>query len=211
MKVNIAATKTNLLKTRKSLVLTKEGFELLDEKRRILLSELTAIIEAVDMHQEQVDTALTDAYKIVDRAVVSAGKQRCEAMSYAVDIKSELSISQRRVMGVSVPMISLEVKDRPPYYSPHGVNLYVDEAIERFKAVLALLAQLAEKKITLMRLAEEAQKTIRKVNALEKIYIPYYEDTVKYIGERLDEESRDSFSMLKLIKKAKARKSQTGG
>jgi V/A-type H+-transporting ATPase subunit D len=89
--------------------------------------------------------------------------------------------------------------------------LYVDEAIERFKAVLALLAQLAEKKITLMRLAEEAQKTIRKVNALEKIYIPYYEDTVKYIGERLDEESRDSFSMLKLIKKAKARKSQTGG
>jgi V/A-type H+-transporting ATPase subunit D len=211
MKVNIAATKTNLLKTRKSLVLTKEGFELLDEKRRILLSELTAIIEAVDMHQEQVDDALTQAYKIVDQAVVASGKQRCEAMSYAVDIKSELSISQRRVMGVSVPMISLEVKDRPPYYSPHGVNLYVDEAIQQFKAVLALLAQLAEKKITLLRLAEEAQKTIRKVNALEKIYIPYYEDTVKYIGERLDEESRDSFSMLKLIKKAKARKSQIGG
>jgi len=211
MKVNIAATKTNLLKTRKSLALTKEGFDLLDEKRRILLSELTAIIESVDMHQEQVDKALAEAYKIVDRAVVAAGKQRCEAMSYAVDIKSELSISQRRVMGVSVPVISLEVNDRPPYYSPHGVNLYVDEAIEKFKAVLTLLAQLAEKKITLMRLAEEAQKTIRKVNALEKIYIPYYQDTVKYIGERLDEESRESFSMLKLIKKAKAKRSQTGG
>jgi V/A-type H+-transporting ATPase subunit D len=207
MKVNIAATKTNLLKTKKSLALTKEGFELLDEKRRILLSELTAIIESVDMHQEQVDKALADAYKIVDRAVVAAGKRRCEAMSYAVDIKSELSISQRRVMGVTVPVISLDIRDRPPYYSPHGVNLNVDEAIERFKAVLPLLAQLAEKKITLLRLAEEAQKTIRKVNALEKIYIPYYTDTVKYISERLDEESRDSFSMLKLIKKAKALKS----
>ena len=147
----------------------------------------------------------TEAYKVVDRAVVAAGRQRCEAMSYAVDIKNELSISQRRIMGVTVPVISLEVKDRPPYYSPHGVNLYVDEAIERFKAVLKLVAQLAEKKITLLRLAEEAQKTIRKVNALEKIYIPYYEDTVKYIAERLDEESRDSFSMLKLIKKAKAK------
>jgi V/A-type H+/Na+-transporting ATPase subunit D len=207
MKVNIAATKTNLLKTRKSLILTKEGFELLDEKRRILLSELTAIIDSVDQHQQQVDEALTQAYSVVDRAVVAAGEQRCEAMSYAVDIKSELSISQRRVMGVSVPVISLEVRDRPPYYSTHGVNLYVDEAIERFKAALTLLAQLAEKKITLLRLAEEAQKTIRKVNALEKIYIPYYQDTVKYIAERLDEESRDSFSMLKLIKKAKANKS----
>jgi len=62
---------------------------------------------------------------------------------------------------------------------------------------------LQKKKITLLRLAEEAQKTIRKVNALEKIHIPYYEDTVKYIADRIDEESRDSFSMLKLIKKAK--------
>ncbi|MFA5099886.1 MAG: V-type ATP synthase subunit D [Candidatus Omnitrophota bacterium] len=205
MKVNIAATKTNLLKTRKSLTLTREGFELLDEKRRILLSELTAIINSVDDRQKQVDEELAKAYKIVDRAVVASGRQRCEAMSYAVDIKSELSISQRRVMGVTVPVISLEVKDRPPYYSPHGVNLYVDEAIERFKSVLSQLAQLAEKRITLLRLAEEAQKTIRKVNALEKIYIPYYQDTVKYIAERLDEESRDSFSMLKLIKKAKAK------
>jgi V/A-type H+/Na+-transporting ATPase subunit D len=205
VKVNIAATKTNLLKTRKSLTLTKEGFELLDEKRRILLSELTAIIDSVDEHQQQVDESLAEAYKIVDRAVVASGRQRCEAMSYAVDIKNELSISHRRVMGVTVPVIALEIKDRPPYYSPHGVNLYVDEAIERFKAVMVLLAQLAEKKITLLRLAEEAQKTIRKVNALEKIYIPYYQDTVKYIAERLDEESRDSFSMLKLIKKAKAK------
>ena len=205
MKVNIAATKTNLLKTRKSLILTREGYELLDEKRRILLSELTAIIDSVDEHQRKVDEALAAAYKIVDRAVVASGRQRCEAMSYAVDIKNELSISHRRVMGVTVPVISLEIKDRPPYYSPHGVNLYVDEAIARFKAILTLLAQLAEKKITLLRLAEEAQKTIRKVNALEKIYIPYYRDTVKYIAERLDEESRDSFSMLKLIKKAKAK------
>jgi V/A-type H+-transporting ATPase subunit D len=203
MKVNIAATKTNLLKTRKSLTLTQEGFELLDEKRRILLGELTAIIDSVDEHQKRVDEALADAYKILDRAVVASGRDHCEVISYAVDIKSELSITHRRVMGVTVPVISLETRDRPPYYSTHGVNLHIDEAIARFKAILPLLAKLAEKKITLLRLAEEAQKTIRKVNALEKIYIPYYQDTVKYIGERLDEESRDSFSMLKLIKKAK--------
>jgi V/A-type H+-transporting ATPase subunit D len=50
-------------------------------------------------------------------------------------------------------------------------------------------------------LAKEVKKTIRKVNALEKIYLPYYEDGVKYISDRIDEESRDAFSMLKIIKK----------
>lgn len=204
MRVNIAATKTNLLKTRKSLALTKEGYELLDEKRRILLSELTAIIDSVDDYQSLVDRAFEEAYGVVDRAVVVEGRSRCEQMSYAVNIRSELDISERRIMGVSVPVIDVDITDNPPYYSPHGVDLSVDEAIEKFKNILSVLAKLAEKKITLMRLAQEAQKTIRKVNALEKIYIPYYQTTVKYIAERLDEESRDSFAMLKLIKKSKS-------
>lgn len=146
MKVNIAATKTNLLKMRKSLALTREGFELLDEKRRILLSELAAVIDSVDEHQRQVDSALQKAYRTVERAIVASGLQRCEEVSFAVSIKSELSITHRRVMGVSVPVISLDIKDRPPYYSPHGINPFIDEAVEQFKTIITLLAQLAEKK-----------------------------------------------------------------
>jgi V/A-type H+-transporting ATPase subunit D len=106
-------------------------------------------------------------------------------------------------MGVSIPLVNLYIRKNPPYYSLYEVNLYVDEAIAKFKEALKLLAVLAERKITLLRLAHEAQKTIRKVNALEKIYLPYYKDTLKYIGDRLDEESRDAFAMLKLIKKEK--------
>jgi V/A-type H+-transporting ATPase subunit D len=76
----------------------------------------------------------------------------------------------------------------------------VDEVIIRFKEILKLITQLAEKKIALIRIAKEVQKTIRKVKALEKIYLPFYEDSVKYISDRLDEDSREAFSMLKLIK-----------
>jgi V/A-type H+-transporting ATPase subunit D len=116
---------------------------------------------------------------------------------------SEIFITQRRVMGVSVPVISARIRENPPYYSLYDVNLNVDEVIVQFKQVLQALAVLAEKKITLLRLAEEARKTIRKVNALEKIYIPYYSEAQKSISERLDEESRDAFGMLKLIKRKK--------
>jgi V/A-type H+-transporting ATPase subunit D len=206
MRINIAATKTNLLRMKKSLSLTQEGFELLDEKRRILLTELSAIIDAVDEHQKKVDDAMRSAYSIVDKAVVAMGRRRVEEAGFAVNIKSSIFVSHKRVMGVNIPVIDLEVNGKPPFYSPTGVNLYVDEAIEKFTAALEMIAKLAEKKITLLRLAEEARKTIRKVNALEKVYIPQYRATVKYIGERLDEESRDSFSMLKLIKKAKEKR-----
>jgi len=203
MRIALAATKTNLLKVKKSLALTQEGFELLDEKRRILLEELASIIDSVDRYQEQVDNALWEAYGLVDKATVSLGRKRMEELSFSVDIKSEVSISQRRVMGVGVPVINLSVRDNPPYYSLHEVNLNVDEAIAKFREVIKLAAGLAEKKITLLRLAEEAQKTIRKVKALEKIYLPYYREAFKYIGDRLDEESRDAFALLKLIKKNK--------
>ncbi len=203
MRIALAATKTNLLKVKKSLALTQEGYELLDEKRRILLEELSLIIDSVDRYQEQVDNALVVAYHLVDKATVVLGRKRMEELSFSVDIKSELAISQRRVMGVGVPVINLKVRDHPPYYSLHEVNLNVDEAIARFRDILKLLAALAEKKITLLRLAEEARKTIRKVKALEKIYLPYYREAFKYIGDRLDEESRDAFAMLKLIKREK--------
>jgi V/A-type H+-transporting ATPase subunit D len=76
MKINIAATKTNLLKSKKLLSLTIEGHDLLDEKRRILINELTSIIHIVDKLQREVDTALQGAYGLVDKAVVLMGRKK---------------------------------------------------------------------------------------------------------------------------------------
>ncbi|MDD5583606.1 MAG: V-type ATP synthase subunit D [Candidatus Omnitrophica bacterium] len=200
MNINIAATKTNLLKVKKSLALTQEGYELLDEKRRILITELTSIVHVVERLQRDTDNALREAYAVMDKALVVMGRNRLEELSFAVNIEYGLSIAHRRVMGVSIPIIDLKILEKPPYYSSLGVSFHVEAAIAKFKEVLILLAQLAEKKLALLRLAKEVQKTIRKVNALEKIYLPYYRDAVKFVSDRLDEESREAFSMLKLIK-----------
>jgi len=200
MKINIAATKTNLLKSKKLLFLTREGHGLLDEKRRILINELTSIVHIVDKLQREVDTAMQSAYGLVDKTIIIMGRKKLEELSFSIDIKTSLSISERRVMGVSLPVIDMNIKENPPYYSTYEVSFHVDEIIIRFKEVLKLITQLAEKKIALIRIAKEVQKTIRKVNALEKIYLPFYEASVKYISDRLDEDSREAFSMLKLIK-----------
>jgi V/A-type H+-transporting ATPase subunit D len=200
MKIQIAATKTNFLKVKKDLAVIIEGHELLDEKRRILLNELATVMQTTDSIQEQVQNSLQQAYSQVDKAVVVEGRNKLEGLSFSVDIKSDILISQKRLMGVNIPTIELKIKENPPYYSPYDVSLYVDEVISGFEKILKLLAQLAEKKIAFLRIAAEVRKTIRKVNALEKVYIPLYRETFKYIGDRLDEESRESFSRTKQIK-----------
>lgn len=202
MRANIAATKTNLLKVKKTLAITREGYELLDEKRKLLIRELTAIIHIVDKAQKDVDAAFIQAYALVDKATVIMGRKKLEELAFSVNINSNLSISRQRVMGVNMPAIELKITEKSPYHSPVGVSVYVEEVTSKFKNLLTLLAQLAEKKIALMRIARELQRTIRKVNALEKIHIPFYSETLKYISERLEEESRDSFSMLKIIKRS---------
>lgn len=200
MRVNLAATKTNLFKVRKSLDLTKEGYELLDEKRKILLQELSMLVDAVDRFQDELDNIIAEAYKQLDKTVVSLGKKRVEEISLAIDIQHKITLAQRRLMGVSIPTISLTSKENPPYFSGGQVNLFIDESIVKFQEVLKVIIKLAEKKIALLRIAAEVQKTIRKVNALEKVYLPYYKEAAKYISERIEEEARDAFAMLKMIK-----------
>ena len=200
MKVNIAATKTNLLNVKKSLEITQEGYELLDQKRRILMSELSTIIHMADQVQGEFEAALQKGYALMDKAVVAAGRRKLEEITFSMNIKNDISLSQRKIMGVDIPVVSLVILDHPPYYSPYEVSLYVEEVRLKFKEIIQLLAQVAEKRVALWRIARELQKTVRKVNALEKIYLPYYRNAFKYISERLDEEAREAFSMLKLIK-----------
>jgi V/A-type H+-transporting ATPase subunit D len=187
------------------LSLTQEGYELLDEKRKLLLTELMSLIHIVDNFQRELNEQIKEAYGFLDRAIVVMGERRLQELSFSISIKNSISISQRRLMGVNIPAIDLRILENAPYHSPLGVSFYVDEVILKFKEVLKLIAELAEKKIALMRLAKEVQKTIRKVNALEKIHLPFFRHTIKYISDRLEEEARESFSMLKLIKERKGR------
>jgi len=204
MRIQCPATKTNLLKMKKALLLTEEGYQLLEEKRKIIMNALTGLIHIIHQSEEEVATALKEGYNLVDKTTCSMGRKKLEEISFSINIQNSISISHRKVMGVSLPDIKLDLQDNPPYYSPYEVSLYTDEVIEHFKKILSLLVELAEKRIALLRLAKEMQKTMRKVNALEKVYIPAYRETVKYIGDRLDEESRDAFSLLKLIKQRHA-------
>ena len=82
------------------------------------------------------------------------------------------------------------------------MSFWVDEAIKNFMQVLKIMGRFAELKISVVRLAEEVKKTIRKVNALEKIAIPDLEETVQNIESRLEESEREMFNLMKMVKES---------
>jgi len=199
-KLNYAPTKTNSLKLRNELKFAQQGYKLLDQKRNILIIELMALVDQTTDFQSKVENALAKAFKALEEAVLDMGKLKVQYLSGAVHIDTDLNIRSRRVMGVNLPVIDTQFTEYSPHYSPLGTSFWIDASLHSFKEVLKLLGKLAELKISVLRLAKEVKKTIIKVNALEKIAIPDLEETVGYIESRLEENERDMFVLMKMVK-----------
>ncbi len=199
--LNYAPTKTNLLKLRQDLDLAQQGYELLDQKRNILIMELLSIVDQAADFQNRVEKELAKAYKALEEAVLDMGRLKVQYLTGAVNIRTDVRIRSRKVMGVTLPVIDTSFEERAPYFSPIGTTFWIDSSLEHFKEVLKLLGKLAELKISVLRLANEVKKTIRKVNALEKIAVPDLKDTVHYVQGRLEENERDMFVLMKMVKR----------
>lgn len=197
---NLAPTKTNLLSLRQELELARQGHELLDQKRNILVIELLSLVDQATDFESQVNRALETAFHSLEEAVLDGGRLQVLHLSSAVNIAAGIELGTRKVMGVRLPVVNTTFAEHPPYFSPAGSSFWIDESIRAFKEVLGLAGRLAELKVSIMRLAREVRRTIRKVNALEKIAIPELSETVSRIQDRLEENERDMFILMKLVK-----------
>ncbi|RJR28431.1 MAG: V-type ATP synthase subunit D [Candidatus Latescibacterota bacterium] len=196
----VAPTKTNLQKVKRDLSFAEEGWELLDQKRKILVVELMGLIDRAVEAQVEVEKRLETAYRALDQAMLRMGRREIGNVSLGMHLRSDIKFSERRVMGVSIPKVRVDIEDKSPYVAAAESSVWVDESVLRFREVLKLLGQLAEARISLMRLAREVAKTVRRVNALEKIFIPDYNETLKYIVMSLEEMDREAFFVNKLVK-----------
>jgi len=196
----VAPTRTNLLNLRRDLEFANEGYELLEQKREILVVELKGLTARAVEAQRKVDEELAKAFAALQEAQLVSGNIGVSFASRAVNVETDISLRERRIMGVRIPVVNAVIKDNAPYYGPQATSVWTDEAVVRFKNALGAIARLAEARISLVRLAREIQKTIRRVNALEKVFIPDYRETLKYIEDSLEESDREAFFILKLVK-----------
>lgn len=203
MAVQAVPTKGNLMATKKSLALAKNGFELLDKKRNILVREMMTLIDKAAEIQDKIDVTYHQAYKALEVANITLGF--CDEISKSVPEETSLRLSYRSVMGVEIPIVTIDDKeDIRLYFSIGSTNAALDEAYLRFHEVKELTAVLAEVENSVYRLADSIKKTQKRANALKNVMIPKFEATVKFITEALEEKDREEFSRLKVIKHQKA-------
>jgi V/A-type H+/Na+-transporting ATPase subunit D len=195
-----APTKTNLMNLKDQLTFARQGYELLDQKRNILVLELLNLVDQAVDFEERTHESLAGAYETLQRAVLDMGKLKTAGIASAVNMDVNITISTRRVMGVSLPVVNTKFTDTAPYFSPDATSVWIDQSIRDFQQALELMGQLAQLKISIIRLSQEVKKTIRKVNALEKIAIPDLEESVRFIRNRLEEDERDMYVLMKRVK-----------
>ena len=201
MAEQVFPTKGNLINTKKSLDLAKVGFELLDRKRNIIVREMMLLIDRAADIQSKIDTCYAEAYQALQRANVAHGI--CEDIAQSVPVENGLSLSSHSVMGVEIPLVSLDAEPVELSYGFMDTSALVDEAYIKFDQVKKLTAELAEVENSVYRLATAVNKTQKRANALKNIILPRLTSTVKYITDSLEEKEREDFSRLKVIKAQK--------
>ncbi len=203
MAVQTVPTKGNLMNTKKSLSLAKNGYELLDRKRNILIREMMTLIDHANSIQQKIDDAYEEAYIALQTANVTNGF--CEDISNSIPYEDGLKLDSRSVMGVEIPILTIDEKKEHDYlhYGLQHTNSAIDKAYQKFSEVKYLTVELAEIENSVYRLADSIKKTQKRANALKNIMIPRFEETVKFITDALDEKDREEFSRLKVIKKKK--------
>lgn len=202
MAQNVAPTKGNLISTKKSLQLSKVGFELLDRKRNILIREMMMLIDRANEIQSKIDSAFSEAYLALQKANITLGFSKEVSMSMPLD--TSIKLDYRSVMGVEIPILTIDKNDkRELHYGLASSNSSLDEAQMKFLYVKELTVELAEIENSVYRLADSIKKTQKRANALKNIMIPKFERDVKNITDALDEKEREEFSRLKVIKQQK--------
>ncbi|MBU5462909.1 V-type ATP synthase subunit D [Lachnoclostridium sp. MSJ-17] len=209
MAVQAVPTKGNLMNTKKSLSLAKNGYELLDRKRNILIREMMTLIDHANAIQEKIDGAYEEAYIALQTANISNGF--CEEISNAIPVEDGLHLDSRSVMGVEIPILTIDEGEHYEFlhYGTRTTNSAIDKAFILFSKVKYLTVELAEIENSVYRLADSIKKTQKRANALKNIMIPRFEENVKFITDALDEKDREEFSRLKVIKRKKLRESES--
>lgn len=196
----ITPTKANLIKSKNSLQFAKKGYELLDRKRTVLIREMMSLIHKASELQENIDSEFKKAYEALKLANITMGTESVDEIAKSIEKEKDFDIIYRSVMGVETPIIKNTETTFITEYGLYRTNPAFDKAVLNFISIRKIIYELAEVENSVYKLAMEIKKTQKRANALDKIQIPRYQETIKYIDEVLQEKEREDFFRLKKIK-----------
>ncbi len=204
-KLNVKPTRMELSNLRKRLAIAKRGHKLLKDKQDELMRRFIEIIKENKALRAEVEKELHESFKefLLASAVMSPELLE-QAVSYPKESIS-VDIKTKNVMSVNVPVMNFirKLEDDEGSIYPYGfaqTSSELDDAISKLYRIMSKLLQLAEVEKTAQLMADEIEKTRRRVNALEYRTIPDLEETIRYIRMKLDENERSTITRLMKVK-----------
>ena len=198
---NVAATKIELLKYKRSSQVASMVRKILDDKRKVLLKNIEEMIEEASKARGGIWDPLQDIYESVKEAYLSLGTSTVDSVAQSTPAVMEVKSSIKRVVDVKIP--TLEVNEKNTESLPYGfadTNSSIDRAAKQIKILLPKICKAAEYENSIFSLAKALEKTQKLLNALENVIIPQYQQRIKFILATLEEREREEFAKLKKLK-----------
>lgn len=199
-KLNVNPTRQELLKLKVKLKTAIRGHKLLKEKRDGLMKNFMAIIREAKSLREKIEQELGQGFFSF---IFFSAKMRRSALEESLLVpnkKVRLQAATKNVMGVNVPAFTFQEEGNFVCYDLATTSTSLDRSLKTFSSALKTMIKLAEIEHSAKLLAAEIEKTRRRVNALEYVFIPDMQETTKYISAKLAEQERGNLITLMKVK-----------
>jgi len=207
VEIRVNPTRMELNRLKRRLNMAQRGHKLLKDKRDELIRQFMILVRRNKDLREHIEKELSGAFAkfLLARAVMPAENLE-EALMYPTKTL-KLEVQRQNIMSVYTPKFDWVEEDtgggEATSIYPYGfvdTSAELDTSIETLSNILPQLMELAEVEKSVQLMAEEIEKTRRRVNALEHVLIPRLEETIKYITMKLDESERGALTRLMKVK-----------
>lgn len=214
-RLNVNPTRMELSNLKRKLATAQRGHKLLKDKRDELMRQFLDIVKGCQLLRLEVENELQQVYQGFSAASALMPPEIMEQTFLYPKQSVEIDMSFKNVMSVQVPVYEIKTKtddiaDIFPY-SFATTPGELDDSVMRLSKLLQKLLKLAEMEKTVKLLAQEIEKTRRRVNALEYVMIPQYQETIRYIVMKLDENERGNTTRLMKVKDMMIKQAGYGG
>ena len=198
---DIRPTRLEYLRAKNRIKIAQKGLKLLKLKRQALILEFFNISKSSAKLRGELNSELIKGYQSIRMAEMLDGEMRLENEAMKIPQLKKLLITPKNVMGVKIPRLEGGTREQSLTEYLLEIPVSISEAMKAFQEVHKIVLDVAEKETTLRKLLNEIEKTKRKANAIENVFIPRLEEAVKFILFRLGEIERETFVMLKSVKR----------
>ena len=201
-KTAVTPTRMVLNQLKGRLKTARRGHKLLKDKRDELMRQFMDVVRLNKELRRKVEEGMTGAFASLTVASTIMSPEMLEQALLYPRQSVELGMSFKNIMSVNVPVYSFRTKNNDPSeIYPYGfaqTSGELDDALEKLAKVFEDMLELAQVEKTMQLLAEEIEKTRRRVNALEYVMIPNFEESIRYISMKLEE--NESSTKVRLMK-----------